>query len=120
MRAGIDPGVGDWLCPKVDCGNWNWAKRNECNKCFTPNPRRPSKPPTEADKYQDRACGLDTGRRYNSGGGDRAGSSGGYREVDPEEERARKKRKAEREEEKEKRKASKERCKFCKRYTCVC
>ena len=91
---------------------------------MTVNPRRPSKPPTNADKFQDRACGLDTGRRYNGGGegsqGHRSGGGGGFREVDPEEERARKRRKDEREEEKEKRKATKVRCKFCKRMSCVC
>uniref|UniRef100_A0A6T7KMM3 RanBP2-type domain-containing protein n=1 Tax=Coccolithus braarudii TaxID=221442 RepID=A0A6T7KMM3_9EUKA len=27
----IDPGVGDWRCP--GCGNWNWARRDSCNKC---------------------------------------------------------------------------------------
>ena len=34
--AGIDPSVGDWLCPKEGCGNWNWARRESCNRCSLP------------------------------------------------------------------------------------
>ena len=30
LPPGIEPGVGDWEC---SCGNWNWARRNSCNKC---------------------------------------------------------------------------------------
>ena len=36
IPPGIDPLVGDWLCP---CGNWNWARRGNCNKCGAPKPR---------------------------------------------------------------------------------
>ena len=32
---GIDETVGDWLCP---CGNWNFARRQACNKCKEPKP----------------------------------------------------------------------------------
>ena len=28
---GIDPDIGDWLCKT--CANWNWARRNQCNRC---------------------------------------------------------------------------------------
>eukprot|EP00658_Telonema_sp_P-2_P051310 TRINITY_DN39366_c0_g1_i1.p2 TRINITY_DN39366_c0_g1~~TRINITY_DN39366_c0_g1_i1.p2 ORF type:complete len:124 (+),score=24.85 TRINITY_DN39366_c0_g1_i1:214-585(+) len=35
IPPGIDPGVGDWMCPNPDCTNWNWAKRGECNKCLS-------------------------------------------------------------------------------------
>ena len=31
MPPGIDASVGDWLCSA--CGNWNWARRKECNQC---------------------------------------------------------------------------------------
>ena len=41
----------DWTCPKVDCGNLNWAKRNECNKCQTVNPAV-----TAAKKAEERAA----------------------------------------------------------------
>jgi len=27
---------GDWPCPSSDCGNVNFAWRNECNRCQTP------------------------------------------------------------------------------------
>ena len=27
----IDPTVGDWPCQS--CGNWNWARRKDCNQC---------------------------------------------------------------------------------------
>ena len=33
---GIDPAVGDWPCPRAECGNWNWARRAACNKCGAP------------------------------------------------------------------------------------
>ena len=29
--SNIDPSVGDWHCQS--CGNWNWARRRECNQC---------------------------------------------------------------------------------------
>jgi len=32
--SGIDPDKGDWAC--TSCGNWNWARRRECNKCGNP------------------------------------------------------------------------------------
>ena len=31
MPPGIDASVGDWPC--TACGNWNWARRKECNQC---------------------------------------------------------------------------------------
>merc|ERR1712086_242883 len=118
---GIDPGVGDWLCPNAECGNWNWAKRNECCKCFTPHPtRKPDKHQTYADKLQDQRAGLDTGRKFATGHGDRAGHSGGYKEVDQEALYRQKRRREEDQFEKDQRKAAKTRCASCKRYSCVC
>jgi len=119
---GIDVGVGDWPCPNSECGNWNWAKRNECNKCFARHPNRPLEQfkPTKADVMQDRRAGLDTARKYGTGNGSREGSSGGYREVDDEALRQNKRRREEEKEHAEKRKATGVKCKCCKRFKCIC
>ena len=54
-------------------------------KCFTKNPdatKRLDKHQTKADRLQDQRAGLDTGRKFATGYGERAGSGGGYSEVD--------------------------------------
>ncbi len=32
------PSRGDWMCNKLNCNNWNYAKRDKCNLCSNPNP----------------------------------------------------------------------------------
>ena len=121
LGSGIDPAKGDWLCPNDECYNWNWAKRNECVKCFTMHPKRkPDKHQSYADKVQDQRAGLDTGRKFATGDGQRAGFSGGYREVDDEALGRQKRRREEKEDEKEERKKTKTKCKYCKRFACIC
>ncbi|XP_051718100.1 TATA-binding protein-associated factor 2N isoform X4 [Ctenopharyngodon idella] len=58
---------GDWPCPNSSCGNMNFARRYECNKCGTPKPEG-------GDSY-----GSDRGGRGGYGGdrGDRGGFRGG-------------------------------------------
>eukprot|EP00668_Euglena_longa_P029011 GGOE01036349.1.p2 GENE.GGOE01036349.1~~GGOE01036349.1.p2 ORF type:complete len:146 (-),score=25.95 GGOE01036349.1:260-697(-) len=115
---GIDPGVGDWECPNPGCNNWNWAKRNECNKCFAHNPnRRPTKM-SAGEVSADRSAGLDTGR-VMVGGGTLVDTLEAKRDVFKEEQE-RKRRREEEKVEALKRKKTGERCKACKRYTCIC
>ena len=91
LRAG--DAAGDWHCPK--CGNVNWAKRSSCNVCKA----------TRAELME-----LAT----------REGSGGGFCERDLEEEKKRKRRREDEERETKKRKEDKVRCKFCKRFKCIC
>jgi len=35
LPPNIDPSKGDWHCT---CGNWNWARRVNCNKCGSKKP----------------------------------------------------------------------------------
>eukprot|EP00658_Telonema_sp_P-2_P070689 TRINITY_DN60110_c0_g1_i1.p1 TRINITY_DN60110_c0_g1~~TRINITY_DN60110_c0_g1_i1.p1 ORF type:complete len:150 (+),score=45.81 TRINITY_DN60110_c0_g1_i1:103-552(+) len=91
LRAGDNP--GDWHCPK--CSNLNWAKRNTCNVCKT-----------SKSELLELAV--------------REGSAGGFKERDEEEERKRRRRKEEAHQETKRRKQDKVRCKFCKRFSCIC
>ena len=121
MPPGIDPGVGDWRCPNADCGNWNWAKRDECNKCYAKHPgrrvdagRKYRGVEGKAALLQDRRCGLDTGKGFIGGG------EGGQRGDGIREERDRKRRRDEEREQIEQRKATKQKCEYCKRASCIC
>ena len=90
-RAGDS--AGDWHCPK--CGNINWQKRSHCNVCKA-----------SRDEL------VENTRRE--------GAAGGFSEVDEEELRRKKRRREEEERETKRRKETKERCKSCKRFKCVC
>ncbi|KAJ8934570.1 hypothetical protein NQ318_017269 [Aromia moschata] len=58
---------GDWKCPNPNCGNTNFAWRNQCNRCD-------ENKPDGADSGDDRRGG---GRDHDGGGRDRRGGGGG-------------------------------------------
>ena len=72
------------------CRNVNWARRGECNQCGTARPYNlnrkgnhtkcarcaDGRTVSHAERSEDRACGLDTGRKFG-GGGDAGGKGGG-------------------------------------------
>ena len=90
---GVPQATGtDWPCSM--CGNINWARRSDCNICKMKRP------------------GLSVEVRD--------GCAGGFKEFDNQEEQSRKRRREEEKDEAEKRKEKRDRCKFCKRFKCIC
>ncbi|XP_044578678.1 RNA-binding protein cabeza-like isoform X3 [Cotesia glomerata] len=71
-RGGRDGGGGaggrggDWRCPNPDCGNTNFAWRDECNLC-------------KSSKPEGAGGGGGGGGRGGGRGGDRGGRGGGFR-----------------------------------------
>jgi len=61
MPPGIDASVGDWPCSA--CGNWNWARRKECNQC---------------NAAKDGLCAV----KGTIAGTKRMGEGGGFKEFD--------------------------------------
>ena len=99
LPPGIDTSVGDWHCQA--CGNWNWARRKDCNQC---------------NSAKDGLVNV----KGAAAGTKRLGEGGGFKEFDEEESNQRKRRAQEERREKEERKAEKKKCDYCKRFSCIC
>ena len=96
----IDPDAGDWPCQS--CGNWNWARRDACNKCgvykpqsLAPPPRLPPRPPGAPGSFVPEK---------------RRGEAGGFKEFDAEEAARRKRRAEEERTERQEMKKQKKKC----------
>ena len=107
----IDPDAGDWPCQS--CGNWNWARRDACNKCgvykpqsLAPPPRLPPRPPGAPG-----SSFVPEKRR---------GEAGGFKEFDAEEAARRKRRAEEERTERQEMKKQKKKCAYCHRAACIC
>ena len=109
---------GDWHCPA--CNNWNFSRRNECNRCGARHPTRKEPKLNARDVALDRAAGLDTAGKYSTSYGSRTGEAGGFREFDDTEEERRKQRALVDKVTTEARKAEKQKCKWCHRAACIC
>ena len=55
QQANFSVRPGDWKCPNLECGNINFARRNECNKCQAPKPAG-GKPPFTHEKTPQIYC----------------------------------------------------------------
>merc|ERR1719464_1479075 len=74
-QANFSGRPGDWQCSILDCGNTNFAWRNECNKCQAPKPEGAG-----GDSGGRGGGGFGGGRGGGGGGPMRGGRGGGHRD----------------------------------------
>jgi len=82
MGRGGPPRSGDWQCPNPDCGNNNFAWRNECNRCKAQKPEGEDDGPSPGDGFRGRGRGGPMGRGgpgRGRGGPPGRGGPGGMR-----------------------------------------